>query len=73
MAKLATKAVRTRKINKSVRLWFDARDAGKPRTSPCATKCRHVWCLGYEAGYSEGMYDGESQEGERVRKLRSLS
>jgi hypothetical protein len=26
----------------------------KERTSPCAAKCRHKWCAGYEAGYSDG-------------------
>jgi hypothetical protein len=27
------------------------------RTSPCAKTCRHVWCDGYNAGYSDGEHD----------------
>lgn len=35
----------------------------KPRYSPskagsrCAGKCRHQWCLGYDAGYLDGEAD----------------
>ena len=35
------------------------------RSSPCAGKCRHVWCRGYEVGYSDGYEDGRDAALER--------
>jgi hypothetical protein len=30
----------------------------RERSSPCASsKCRHLWCLGYQAGYIDGQED----------------
>lgn len=42
--------------------------AKRERTSPCAAKCRHVWCAGYNAGYQDGHDDGASEELTKSRK-----
>lgn len=31
------------------------------RSSPCASKCRHQWCAGYNVGYSDGQNDERDQ------------
>lgn len=38
-----------------------------PRTSPCAGKCRHAWCAGYNDGYSEGEQDNIDGESKRPK------
>lgn len=43
-----------------------------PRTSRCASKCRHAWCAGYDVGYEDGEADGQAAEGSRVADVRRL-
>ena len=34
-----------------------AKEHPSQQCSPCATKCRHQWCLGYGQGYMDGNED----------------